>query len=174
MQNQDARQDSDSPYEYEKVEPTEKRKSFVSGAAVSAGAAFALFMMTPAFAGDGVLPIAEQNSLSQSSPTTSTDTSGSAVDAVATGSAAQTLEIGLNSFEASSTATAAAVSSAVELIDPLAVDFGNTSSATPSAGAYGDDDDDDDDDDDSEDSDDDEDDEDEDEDEADDDDEDDD
>lgn len=161
MQNQDARQDSDSPYEYEKVEPTEKRKSFVSGAAVSAGAAFALFMMTPAFAGDGVLPITEQNSLSQSSPTTSTDTSGSAVDAVATGSAAQTLEIGLNSFEASSTATAAAVSSAVELIDPLAVDFGNTSSATPSAGAYGDDDDDDDDDDDSEDSDDDEDDEDE-------------
>jgi hypothetical protein len=88
---------------------------------------------------------------------------------VATGSAAQTLEIGLNSFEASSTATAAAVSSAVELIDPLAVDFGNTSSATPSAGAYGDDDDDDDDD--AEDSDDDEDDEDEDEDEADDDDE---
>lgn len=170
MQNQDARQDSDSPYEYEKVEPTEKRKSFVSGAAVSAGAAFALFMMTPAFAGDGVLPITEQNSLNQSSPATSTDTSGSAVDAVATGSAAQTLEIGLNSFEASSTATVAAVSSAVELIDPLAVDFGNTSSATPSAGAYGDDDDDDDDDD-SEDSDDDEDDEDEDEDEADDDDE---
>ncbi len=168
MQNQDARQDSDSPYEYEKVEPTEKRKSFVSGAAVSAGAAFALFMMTPAFAGDGVLPITEQNSLSQSSPTTSTDTSGSAVDAVATGSAAQTLEIGLNSFETSSTATVAAVSSAVELIDPLAVDFGNTSSATPSAGAYGDDDDDDEDDD-YEDSDDDEDDEDEDEDEADDD-----
>ncbi|WP_138316494.1 hypothetical protein [Rhodoluna limnophila] len=145
MQNQDGLQDSDSPYEYEKVEPTEKRKSFVSGAAVSAGAAFALFMMAPAFAGDGVLPITEQNSLNQSSPATSTDTSGSAVDAGATGSAAQTLEIGLNSFEASSTATAAAVSSAVELIDPLAVDFGNTSSATPSAGAYGDDDDDDDD-----------------------------
>jgi hypothetical protein len=160
MQNQDGRQDSDSPYEYEKVEPTEKRKSFVSGAAVSAGAAFALFMMAPAFAADGVLPITEQNSLNQSSPATSTDTSASAVDAVATGSAAQTLEIGLNSFEASSTATAAAVSSAVELIDPLAVDFGNTSSATPSAGAYGDDDDDDEDDD-SEDSDDDEDDEDE-------------
>ena len=158
MQNQDGRQDSDSPYEYEKVEPTEKRKSFVSGAAVSAGAAFALFMMAPAFAGDGVLPITEQNSLNQSSPATSTDTSGSVADVAATGSAAQTLEIGLNSFEASSTATAAAVSSAVELIDPLAVDFGNTSSATPSAGAYGDDDDEDDD---SEDSDDDEDDEDE-------------
>ena len=168
MQNQDGRQDSDSPYEYEKVEPTEKRKSFVSGAAVSAGAAFALFMMTPAFAGDGVLPITEQNSLNQSSPATATETSGSAVESAATGSAAQTLEIGLNSFEASSTATAAAVSSAVELIDPLAVDFGNTSSATPSAGAYGDDEDDDEDDD-SEDSDDDEDDEDEDEDEADDD-----
>ena len=160
MQYQDGRQDSDSPYEYEKVEPTEKRKSFVSGAAVSAGAAFALFMMAPAFAGDGVLPSTEQNSLNQSSPATATETSGSAVAAVATGSAAQTLEIGLNSFEASSTATAAVFSSAVELIDPLAVDFGNTSSATPSAGAYGDDDDDDDD---SEDSDDDEDDEDEDE-----------
>lgn len=145
MQNQDGRHDSDSPYEYEKIEPNETRKSFVSGAAVSAGAAFALFMMAPAFAGNGVLPIAEQNSLNQSSPATSTETSSSAVDAGATGSAAQTLEIGLNSFEASSTATAAAVSSAVELIDPLAVDFGNTSSATPSAGAYGDDDDDDDD-----------------------------
>ena len=155
MQNQDGRQDLDSPYEYEKVEPTEKRKSFVSGAAVSAGAAFAIFMMAPAFAGDGVLPISEQNSLNQSSPATTTETSDSAATSVASGSATKTLEIGLSSFETPSTSGTVAISSAVDLIDPLAVDFGNTSSATPSAGAYGEDDGDDDDDDAYEDSDDD-------------------
>ncbi len=140
--------ESSSPYDFEKS-VSSKRKSLTSGAALSASAAFAILMVTA--------PVAQALNTTTVSPSSSQEASTSVTSTeipTTSNNPAETMEFGVSSVEspiADEAASSFDIAASVDLVDPLAIDFGNTSSATPAAGAYGDDDEDDDEDDDDED-----------------------